>query len=70
MAHLLLCGDSSAVCAVDLEIYFRFSVDELKAQIQAGKYRNLRTFECRLLLFYIKSGEDSAFSCLKVRKLC
>ena len=52
MAHLLLCGDSSAVCAVDLEIYFRFSVDELKAQIQAGKYSNLRTFECRLLLFF------------------
>jgi hypothetical protein len=30
---------------MDLELYFTFSVDELKAQMQAGKYSNLRTFE-------------------------
>ena len=30
---------------MDLEIYFTFSVDELKAQMQGGKYANLRTFE-------------------------
>jgi len=30
---------------VDLEIYFTFSVDELKSEMQAGKYNNLRTFE-------------------------
>ena len=30
---------------MDLEIYFTFSVDELKEQMRAGKYNNLRTFE-------------------------
>ena len=30
---------------MDLELYFTFSIDELKAQMQSGKYSNLRTFE-------------------------
>jgi hypothetical protein len=39
---LFFCSGQSNM---DLEIYFTFSVDELKEEMRNGKYNNLRTFE-------------------------